>query len=51
MAAPSMGGVQLPRGNGQTVRLPRVASLTDLAERINAQPRPSSPPCSIWARW
>ncbi|MGY1857413.1 translation initiation factor IF-2 [Modestobacter sp. SYSU DS0290] len=38
MAAPSMGGVQLPRGNGQTVRLPRGASLTDLAERINAQP-------------
>ena len=28
----------LPRGNGQTVRLPRGASLTDLAERINAQP-------------
>jgi translation initiation factor IF-2 len=38
MAAPSMGGVQLPRGNGQTVRLPRGASLTDLAERIGAQP-------------
>jgi translation initiation factor IF-2 len=38
MAAPSMGGVQLPRGNGQSVRLPRGASLTDLAERINAQP-------------
>ena len=26
------------RGNGQTVRLPRGASLTDLAERINAEP-------------
>ena len=38
MAAPSMGGVMLPRGNGQTVRLPRGASLTDLAERINAEP-------------
>jgi translation initiation factor IF-2 len=38
MAAPSMGGVSLPRGNGQTVRLPRGASLTDLAERINAEP-------------
>ncbi|MGY1780526.1 translation initiation factor IF-2 [Geodermatophilus sp. SYSU D01036] len=38
MAAPSMGGVSLPRGNGQTVRLPRGASLTDLAERIGAQP-------------
>jgi len=38
MSAPSMGGVSLPRGNGQTVRLPRGASLTDLAERIDAQP-------------
>ncbi|MCV2491982.1 translation initiation factor IF-2 [Geodermatophilus sp. YIM 151500] len=38
MAAPSMGGVSLPRGNGQIVRLPRGASLTDLAERIGAQP-------------
>ena len=38
MAAPSMGGVSLPRGNGQTVRLPRGASLTDLAEKIGAQP-------------
>ncbi|RBY77529.1 translation initiation factor IF-2 [Blastococcus sp. TF02-09] len=38
MAAPSMGGVSLPRGNGQTVRLPRGASLTDLAERIGAEP-------------
>jgi translation initiation factor IF-2 len=33
-----MGGVTLPRGNGQTVRLPRGASLTDQAERIGAQP-------------
>ncbi|MGY1604815.1 translation initiation factor IF-2 [Geodermatophilus sp. SYSU D00815] len=38
MAAPTMGGVSLPRGNGQTVRLPRGASLTDLAEKIGAQP-------------
>ncbi|WP_232797307.1 translation initiation factor IF-2 [Blastococcus atacamensis] len=38
MAAPSMGGVSLPRGNGQSVRLPRGASLTDLAEKIGAQP-------------
>ena len=36
MAAPSLGGVRLPRGNGQVVRLPRGASLTDFAERINA---------------
>jgi translation initiation factor IF-2 len=38
MAAPSLGGVRLPRGNGQVVRLPRGASLTDFAERINASP-------------
>ncbi|MGV1003687.1 MAG: translation initiation factor IF-2 [Candidatus Nanopelagicales bacterium] len=35
MAAPTIGGVKLPRGNGQVVRLPRGASLTDFAERIN----------------
>ena len=35
MQAPSIGGVRLPRGNGATVRLPRGASLTDFAERIN----------------
>jgi len=38
MQAPSIGGVQVPRGQGQTVRLPRGASLTDLAERIGANP-------------
>ncbi len=38
MAAPSLGGVRLPRGNGAVVRLPRGASLTDFAERINASP-------------
>jgi translation initiation factor IF-2 len=35
MQAPSIGGVRLPRGNGAVVRLPRGASLTDFAERIN----------------
>jgi translation initiation factor IF-2 len=38
MQAPSIGGVQLPRGQGQTVRLPRGASLTDFAEKIGANP-------------
>ncbi|MGN6333961.1 MAG: translation initiation factor IF-2 [Motilibacteraceae bacterium] len=39
MAAPSIGGVNVPRGDGQTlVRLPRGASLTDFAERIGANP-------------
>jgi translation initiation factor IF-2 len=36
MQAPSIGGVSLPRGNGETLRLPRGASLTDFAEKINA---------------
>jgi len=38
MQAPSIGGVQLPRGHGQTVRLPRGSSLTDFAEKIGANP-------------
>ncbi|WP_030195379.1 translation initiation factor IF-2 [Streptomyces sp. NRRL S-87] len=38
MQAPSVGGVMLPRGNGETVRLSRGASLTDFAEKINANP-------------
>jgi translation initiation factor IF-2 len=38
MQAPSIGGVQLPRGQGQTVRLPRGASLSDFAEKIGANP-------------
>ncbi len=36
MEAPSMGGVRLPRGNGDVVRLSRGASLTDFAEKIDA---------------
>src|SRR4029453_7213666 len=36
--APTIGGVQIPRGNGDTIRLPRGASLTDFAEKINANP-------------
>ncbi|MGW5098622.1 translation initiation factor IF-2 [Streptomyces nodosus] len=38
MQAPSVGGVMLPRGNGETIRMSRGASLTDFAEKINANP-------------
>jgi len=38
MEAPAMGGMRLPRGNGDSVRLPRGASLTDFAEKIDASP-------------
>ena len=38
MQAPSIGGVQVPRGNGATIRLHRGASLTDFAEKIDANP-------------
>ncbi|MFC7719963.1 translation initiation factor IF-2 [Nonomuraea recticatena] len=38
MSAPAIGGVQVPRGNGATIRLPRGASLSDFADRIGANP-------------
>jgi translation initiation factor IF-2 len=38
MSAPSLGGVQVPRGNGDILRLPRGASLSDFADKINANP-------------
>ena len=38
MQAPSVGGVRLPRGTGEVIRLPRGASLTDFADKINANP-------------
>jgi translation initiation factor IF-2 len=38
MQAPSAGGVMAPRGNGRLVRMSRGASLTDFAEKINANP-------------
>ena len=38
MQAPLVGGVRVRNGNGETVRLRRGASLTDLAEKINAEP-------------
>ena len=38
MQAPSVvGGVKLPNGNGETIRLARGASLSDFAEKINAE--------------
>ncbi len=38
MQAPTVGGVRIPRGNGATVRLPRGSSLSDFADRIEADP-------------
>lgn len=38
MQAPLVGGVRVRKGNGETIRLRRGASLTDLAEKINAEP-------------
>lgn len=38
MSAPAIGGVQVSRGNGATIRLPRGASLADFADRIGANP-------------
>lgn len=35
MKAPVIGGVRIPSGNGQTVKLPQGATLADLAEKIN----------------
>jgi len=38
MQAPTIGGVQVPRGNGQVIRLSRGASLADFADKIGANP-------------
>ncbi|MBB1570145.1 MAG: translation initiation factor IF-2 [Propionibacterium sp.] len=38
MEAPTIGGVRLRKGDGQTVRLRRGASLPDLAEKIGVEP-------------
>ena len=38
MQAPIMDGVRISRGSGEVVRLPRGASLTDFAEKINVLP-------------
>ncbi|HEY5395433.1 MAG TPA: translation initiation factor IF-2 [Trebonia sp.] len=38
MQAPSIGGVSVPRGRGEVIRLSRGASLSDFADKINANP-------------
>ncbi|MEE0653894.1 MAG: translation initiation factor IF-2 [Bifidobacterium criceti] len=38
LKAPVIGGVRIPKGNGQTIRLRQGASLADLAEKINVNP-------------
>ena len=38
MQAPVVGGVRLPHGNGEVIRLARGASLSDFAEKIDANP-------------
>ena len=34
MEAPTLGGMRVRKGNGETVRLARGASLTDFAEKV-----------------
>lgn len=36
--APTIGGVRIPTGNGQTIKLRQGATLADLAEKINVNP-------------
>ncbi len=38
MQAPAIGGVNVPRGNGQTISVRRGASLSDFADKINVDP-------------
>jgi translation initiation factor IF-2 len=38
MQAPAIGGVQVPRGSGQVIRLSRGASLADFADKIGVNP-------------
>ncbi len=38
MEAPTIGGMRVRKGNGETIRLARGASLTDFAEKINVDP-------------
>jgi translation initiation factor IF-2 len=38
MEAPTIGGMRVRKGNGETVRLARGASLTDFAEKISVDP-------------
>ena len=38
MEAPTIGGMRVRKGNGETIRLARGASLTDFAEKISVDP-------------
>jgi len=38
MQAPTIGGVNIPRGDGKTITVRRGASLTDFADKINVDP-------------
>lgn len=38
LEAPELGGIRLPRGEGQVIRLARGASLSDFAEKIQVNP-------------
>ncbi|GAA1760873.1 translation initiation factor IF-2 [Streptomonospora arabica] len=38
MQAPSFGGVKIPSGNGQTIRLSRGASLADFGDKVEVNP-------------
>ncbi|WP_090479877.1 translation initiation factor IF-2 [Nakamurella panacisegetis] len=38
MQAPSIGGITLPRGNGAVIRMARGSSLSDFADKIDANP-------------
>lgn len=42
---------RLPHGNGETIRLARGASLSDFADKIDANPRRWCRRCSTSARW
>ncbi len=51
MEAPTIGGVRVRKGDGETVRLARGASLTDFAEKIGVDAARSCRCCSASARW
>jgi len=45
--APSLGGVAIPRGNGETIRLRRGSSITDLADKIETLTKLSVQPGAL----
>ena len=52
MEAPTIGGMRVRKGDGETVRLARGASLTDFAEQDRRRRRPRwCRCCSASARW